>query len=213
MKVISLTVAVLLVNIATITAQPQLEKGSILLGATSTVALSGSISSELLSLGFIHVKYKAGSDPAEDVYKFTSYNILPRGGYFIIDNLAAGLQTVFSGYNEKAMDDNLEYAERTIGIGPFVRYYYPLDRFFPFIEAESLFGTVKEVWYDEDERSPFVLLGISIGASLPLGDNVTFDASAGYLRSSQKDTDVETEYAVHYITSGFCLKMGFTIYL
>ena len=213
MKVISLTVAVLLVNIATITAQPQLEKGSILLGATSTVALSGSISSELLSLGFIHVKYKAGSDPAEDVYKFTSYNILPRGGYFIIDNLAAGLQTVFSGYNEKAMDDNLEYAERTIGIGPFVRYNYPLDRFFPFIEAESLFGTVKEVWYDEDERSPFVLLGISIGASLPLGDNVTFDASAGYLRSSQKDTDVETEYAVHYITSGFCLKMGFTIYL
>ena len=213
MKRILLTVAVLLLSLLTISAQPQLEKGNLLLGATSTVALSGSISSELLSLGFIKVKYKSGSDPAEDMYRITSYNILPRGGYFVIDNLAAGLQAVFSGYKESDMDQNNEYGERIIGIGPFVRYYYPLDRFFPFIEAESLFGTVKEIWYDEDEKSPFVMLGISIGASLPLGDNVTFDTSAGYLRSSQKDTNSETEDAVHYIRAGFCLKMGFTIYL
>ena len=57
------------------------------------------------------------------------------------------------------------------------------------------------------------MFGVMVGAALPLGDNVTFDAAAGYLRSSLKNTDAETEDEVHFITSGFCLRMGFTIYL
>ena len=213
MKVISLTVAVLLLSIATITAQPQLEKGNLLLGATSTVALSGSVSSELMSLGFIKATYKYGSDSPEHAFNRTSYNILPKAGYFVIENLAAGLQAVVSGYTENDLEYDDTYKESTIGIGPFVRYYYPLDNFYPFAEAEMLFGTAREIWYGDDEKTPFVLFGISVGAALPLGDNVTFDAAAGYLRSSMKDTDVETEDKIFYITSGFCLRMGFTIYL
>lgn len=213
MKEILLTVAVLLVSLTTMTAQPQLEKGNLLLGATSTVALSGSVSSELMSLGFIKATYKYGSEPAEDAFKRTSYNILPKAGYFVMDNLAAGLQAVVSGYTEKDLEYDDTYKESTIGIGPFVRYYYPLDKFYPFAEAEMLFGTAKEIWYSDDEKTPFVLFGITVGAALPLGDNVTFDAAAGYLRSSMKDTDVETEDKIFYITSGFCLRMGFTIYL
>jgi hypothetical protein len=76
MKEILLTVAVLLLSIATITAQPQLEKGNLLLGATSTVALSGSISSELMSLGFIKITYKYDSDPAEDAYQADKLQLL-----------------------------------------------------------------------------------------------------------------------------------------
>lgn len=213
MKEISLTVAILLVSIATISAQPQLEKGRILLGATSTVALSGSVSSELISLGFIKATYKYGSGPAEDAFTRTTYNILPKAGYFVIDNLAAGLHAVVAGYTEKDLEYDDTYKESTIGIGPFVRYYYPLDRFYPFAEAEMLFGTARELWYSDDERTPFVMLGVLVGTALPLGDNVTFDAAAGYLRSSMKDTDTETEERVNFITSGFCLRMGFTIYL
>ena len=213
MKKSLLTVAVFLLGIATITAQPQLEKGNLLLGATSTVALSGSASSELIGLGFIKATYKFGSGPAEDAFKRTSFNILPRAGYFVTDNLAAGLQAVVFGYTEKDLEYDDTYKESTIGIGPFVRYYYPLDKFYPFAEAEFLFGTVKEFWYDEDEKTPFMMFGVMVGAALPLGDNVTFDAAAGYLRSSLKHTEVETEDKVHFITSGFCLRMGFTIYL
>ncbi|MHC1731909.1 MAG: hypothetical protein AB9888_07785 [Bacteroidales bacterium] len=213
MKEISLTIAVLLVSFSTIAAQPQLEKGNLLLGGTSTVALSGSISSELMSLGFIKIKYKYGSDPAEDAYKLTSYNFLPKAGYFVIDNLVAGLQAVVSGYTEKDLEYDETYKQTTIGIGPFVRYYYPLDKFYPFAEAEFLFGTVREAWYGDDEKTPFSMVGILVGAALPLGENVTFDAAAGYLRSSMKNTDPETEDKVFFITSGFSLRMGFTIYL
>lgn len=213
MKEILLTVAVLMVSFATITAQPQLEKGNLLLGATSTVALSGSMSSELVSLGFVKIKHKYGSDPAEDAYKMTSYNFLPKAGYFVTDKLAAGLQAVVSGYTEKDLEYDETYKESTIGVGPFVRYWYPLDKFYPYIEAESLFGTVTESWYGDKEKSPLVMLGILIGAALPLSDNSTFDVAAGYLRSSVKHTNVETEDEVSYITGGFCLRMGFTIYL
>jgi hypothetical protein len=145
--------------------------------------------------------------------KLTSYNFLPKAGYFVTDNLAAGLQAVVSGYTEKDLEYDDTYKERTIGIGPFVRYYYPLDKFYPFAEAELLFGTVREFWYGDDEKTPFIMVGVMVGAALPLGDNVTFDAAAGYLRSSMKNTDAETEEKVFFITSGFCLRMGFTIYL
>jgi hypothetical protein len=213
MKEILLTVAVLLASLATITAQPQLEQGNLMLGTTSTVALSGSISSELMSLGFIKIRYRYDSDPAEDAFKLTSYNFLPKAGYFVIDNLSAGLQIVASGYTETDMEYDETYKQRTIGIGPFVRYYYPLDKFYPFAEAELLFGTVRESWYSDDEKTPFGMVGLMVGAALPLGENVTFDAAAGYLRSSMKNTNPETDEKVLFITSGFSLRMGFTIYL
>lgn len=213
MKEILLTVAVLLASLATITAQPQLEQGNLMLGTTSTVALSGSISSKLMSLGFIKIRYRYDSDPAEDAFKLTSYNFLPKAGYFVIDNLSAGLQIVASGYTETDLEYDETYKQRTIGIGPFVRYYYPLDKFYPFAEAELLFGTVRESWYSDDEKTPFGMVGLMVGAALPLGDNVTFDAAAGYLRSSMKNTNPETDEKVLFITSGFCLRMGFTIYL
>lgn len=213
MKKISVFLAVLFLGVLSVKAQPQLEKGNLLFGVTSTVALSGTMSSEFLSLGFITIKYKYGSDPAEAAYKMTSYNILPRAGYFVADNLVAGLQAIASGYKEKDVEYDDTYSENTLGIGPFVRYYYPLEKLYPFIEAESLFGTMKETWYGDDEKSPFIMLGVLIGASLPLGDDVTFDASAGYLRASYKHTNPETEETTNYISGGFGLRMGFTIYL
>jgi len=213
MKKISVLLAVLILALSAVNAQPQLEKGKLLLGVTSTVALSGSMSSDFLSLSFVKIKYKYGSDPAEDSYKMNSFNLLPKAGYFVADNLVAGLQMIAAGYKETDLEYDDTYKQNTLGIGPFVRFYYPLDKFYPFIEAESVFGTIREFWYSDDEKSPFLMLGILIGASLPLGDKVTFDAAAGYLRSSTKNTDAETEDETYYITGGFGLRMGFSIYL
>lgn len=69
MKKISLLLAVIFIGISALKAQPQLEKGKLLLGVTSTVVMSGHMNSELLSLGFMTIKYKYGSDPAETEYR------------------------------------------------------------------------------------------------------------------------------------------------
>jgi len=57
------------------------------------------------------------------------------------------------------------------------------------------------------------MLGIYLGAALPLGDKVTIDASAGYMRASYKyDATGEYEGGTDII-SGFGLKIGFSIFL
>jgi len=213
MKKISLLLAVLFLGLSAAKAQPQLEKGRLLLGVSSSVVMIGHMNSELVSLGFFTIKYKYGSDPAEAEYRQTSFNILPKAGYFVMDNLVAGLQGIASGHKDTDVDSEDSWAESILGVGPFVRYYYPLESFYPFAEVKTLFGTIKESWYSDDEKSPFIMLGISAGASLPLGDKVTLDATAGYSHSSTKETDVETEETVKYISGGFSLELGITIYL
>ena len=213
MKKTALLLATFCLIASAATAQPsQLAKGNILAGVSSTLALGGSESSDLMAFGFTTVKYKYGSDPAEASYKLTSYNILPRGGYFIIDNLAAGLEVIISGYTEKDVDDDDVYKESTLGVGPFVRYYYPLEKFYPFAEAEFLFGSCKEGWGD-GEKYPFIHFGIYLGASMPLGDIVTFDASLGYIRTQYTWTYEETSMDAKEIYSGIGIRFGFSIYL
>jgi len=176
--------------------------------------VGGSQDSQVFGLAFGTEKWGYGSDSPEAEYKFTTYNFLPRGGYFIIDNLVAGLEIVLTGYSEKDVDDDDTWKESTFGIGPFVRYYYPLDKVYPFAEAEVLFGTCKETWNGEEEyKDALTMLGIYLGAALPLGDKVTIDASAGYMRASYKyDATGEYEGGTDII-SGFGLKIGFSIFL
>lgn len=203
----------LIASVATAQA-PQLAKGNIMAGVTSSLSLGGSQDSQVFGLAFGTEKWGYGSDDPEAEYKFTAYNFLPRGGYFIIDNLVAGLEIVLSGYSEKDVDDDDTWKESTFGIGPFVRYYYPLDKVYPFAEAEALFGTCKETYNDEEEyKDALMMLGIYLGAALPLGDMVTIDASVGYMRASYK-YDAEGEYEGGTdIISGFGIKIGFSIFL
>jgi hypothetical protein len=193
---------------------PQLAKGNIMAGVTSTLSVGGSQDSQVFGLAFGTEKWAYGSDDPEAEYKFTVYNFLPRGGYFIIDNLVAGLEIILSGSSEKDVEDDDTWKESTLGIGPFVRYYYPLEKFYPFAEAEFLFGSCKETWNGEEEyKDALTMLGIYLGAALPLGDMVTIDASAGYMRASYKwDADGEMEGGTD-IVSGFGLKIGFSIFL
>jgi hypothetical protein len=176
MKKISLLFAVLCLVASD--AAAQLEKGNIMLGATSTIAMGGGWGSELMSLNFSKIKYKQGST-TEDAYKTTSYNFLPKRGYFIMDNLVAGLEVVVSGYIEKDVDDDDTWKQSLLAVGPFVRYYYPLDKIYPFAEIEALFGSDKDIWLGDEEKSSIFLFSGSLGVAVPLGEKVIFDAQAG----------------------------------
>jgi hypothetical protein len=94
-----------------------------------------------------------------------------------------------------------------------VRYYYPLEKIYPFAEAEAIFGSCKETWIGDEETYPMFMFGISLGASLPLGDRVTFDGSLGYTRTTFSWEDVEMGGDTKEIYSGIGFKFGFTVYL
>lgn len=197
----------------------QLEKGNLMFGVTSTFTLMGGWGSELGSLGFSNTKHNDGTT-TEDAYKQTTYNLLPKTGYFIIDNLVAGLEVIVSGYTEENADYEGKWSESIFGIGPFVRYYYPLEKIYPFVEVDAVFGTYKYKWPDsgggyEEVKNGLFMFGGFLGAALPLGEKVTLDLLAGYIRSSINFLAEDNGESVDYqeITGGVGIKVGFSVYL
>jgi hypothetical protein len=207
-----LIVAFSIIALNAIAQPPQLAKGTIMLGSVSTIATGGGWGSDLMGLGFTKTKYKEGTT-TEDDYKTTSYNLLPKGGYFIIDNLVAGLEFVVSGYKKVYVSDNDTRKESMFAGGPFVRYYYPLKKIYPFAEIEALFGTQKDDWYGLIDKAGTSLISGLLGVAVPIGDKVSFDALAGYSHYSEnwKYEDGTDEYK--YVSGGLVIRLGFSIYL
>jgi len=210
------TAALLLVASGVVAQPPQLEKGNIMLGVTSAVSMSGSLGSDMLSLGAFRSKQKSGSNTYNE-NKIRSFSMLPTGGYFIMDNLAVGIEAMFARSSRQHVDSEGKWTETTFAIGPVVRYYYPLEKIYPFAEIESMFGASVDKWpnsgggYEMNRYSLFTA-GLSLGAGVPLGDKVTFDMTAGYIRIAWKDTeDNEGDFSMIYV--GPTVRMGFTVYL
>ena len=188
----------------------QFDKGKILTGVTSTINLQAVYGTELMSLGFVSTKYGSASD----AYKTTAFNLLPRAGYFVMDNLAVGLDVVISISSEKS-GDNYKDNMSTLAIGPFARYYYPLEKLNPFFEVNSYFGSCKESYsYGSggyDDNYGLLVLGLGPGVSVPVCDCAFFDLMVGYSHIVWNPKDSET--SENEISNGFGLKIGISILL
>lgn len=217
MKRIILVLAAACLAASGATAQPvQLGKGNIMVGVTSNASMGGSWGSELMSLGILRSKYQSGSNTYNE-NNLKAFSVLPRGGYFIIDNLSVGLEAMLARFSRQHVDSEGKWTETTIAIGPVVRYYYPLEKIYPFAEVEAMFGTSVEKSptsgseYEVDRYS-LLTTGLSLGAAVPLGNKVTFDMTVGYNRTVWKETE-DNEDDLSEIYVGPMIRMGFTIYL
>jgi len=196
-------------------AQAQLDKGNIMVGVASTLNLGG-YGSDLMSIGFSSSKYKT-DNYMSDPYKSVCFNLMPKAGFFVMDNLAAGLNIFMSISSEKDTGDDEKDTESLLGLGPWVRYYYPLEKIYPFVELNLGFGSRKYTWGysggSEVEKYTAFIFGGGIGAAIPLGEMVSFDVMAGYgsVRSKEKDSGSEVDYTEVVGTVG--ITMGFTVYL
>jgi hypothetical protein len=215
-RYILFTAALFLAASGALAQPPQLEKGKIMLGVTSTASMSGSWGSDMLSLGFLRSKHKSGSNTYNED-NMRTFSLLPKGGYFIMDNLSVGLESILAGSSRQHADSEGKYTETTIAIGPVVRYYYPLEKIYPFAEIEAIFGSVIDKWptsgsTEDVYRYSISMAGLSLGAAVPIGDKVTFDMTAGYTRIVWKEKeDNEEDFSEIYV--GPTVRMGFTIYL
>jgi hypothetical protein len=185
----------------------QVEKGKILASVSTRITHVGDWGSELMSLGFYNSKYYGGSD----TYKDISFNLQPRVGYFVINNLATGIDIIVASTSEKNKNDaDYKWSETLLGIGPFIRYYHPLEKVYPFAEASAIFGSAKEIYNDDEQKWSVMMISLGIGGAFPLGDRVTFDALLNYSHTAWKDKDQE---AIHDETiRGVGLRLGFTLF-
>jgi hypothetical protein len=170
--------------------EAQIRSGRSLIGVSTSFSYIN-YGSDLMSLGFSTIKYKANLlasvDP--DVTKVTTLNLLPKFGYFIINNLAVGLNMYIGTSTDKPKSGG-KYNTTSFGLGPFIRYYISGSKVMPFFEISSLFGSETNKYEDpyssSSNKNSLTSFGGGAGLAVKLGDKVTFDMMAGYNSTSER---------------------------
>jgi len=193
----------------------QISQGNIMVGVSSVHQFSGAWGSDFMALGFTSSKNISSTGTASEPDKEIGVVFLPKVGYLLTDNIAAGLEIITGYYNETDGSDNDKYISTLISLGPFVRYYLLLDKFNPFVELNAGFGIEKNKYdagsFENEYKYTLFSFGGGAGLVIPLGERVTFDVLAGYNNLTYKEK-VEGETGGKNKYGTFGLKMGFMVY-
>jgi hypothetical protein len=197
--------------------EAQINKGRVLTGISTSFSYIN-YGSDLMTLGFTSIKQKSNAtgyveSPAQ---KLITFNLLPKVGYFVIDNLALGLDAFIASSTQKDTEYNSKYSTTYLGVGPFVRYYISGSKVMPFFEVSSLFGTMNEKDKYESTTNTYktgvMAFGGGIGMAVKLSDKLTFDMLTGYNSTTAKrKTDNPNDERTVQGTFGF--KFGFVVLL
>lgn len=216
-KIFTIAFALILVSNGILSAQTG--KGSFLIGEFTNISLTGEGTPMNMNLGWSthKVKSDSGDDDNSDPVKEFSLNLTPRAGYFVINNLAVGLDFTLAYSHMKRTSGGESHSIRTrYGVGPFLRYYIPTQKLLPFAEANYSIGSSKTKWeydtFDGENSTKVQQWGLGIGLGIPMGEKVAFDALIGYQSYIFKDTD-DNEDNVRYIVGTIGLKLGLTVFL
>jgi outer membrane protein len=139
----------------------------------------------------------------------TVFNLSPRFGYFIIDNLAIGAGVGLGLVKWNSKNNGTDYNTSSISFQPFARYYLPVNVFF---HGELGIGTSRTRYEDQnfnDEQRNIFNLALGAGYALFLTDNVAVEPTLMYKFSRSKYDDEDEKDT----DSGLFLGVGFQIYL
>ncbi|MGY6743994.1 MAG: outer membrane beta-barrel protein [Cecembia sp.] len=194
-----------------ISAMAQTEKGKMLLGAGTHIGFSNGIG--MMDMYFTNTTREFADGTSEER---SSYNIFfaPKVGYFLIDNLAAGIDLAFGwGMTEIPIGDfTVKSNNALFGAGPFVRYYVPKGKILPFAEVNTLFGnqrTRTDIAGDDESNTGITSFGGGFGLALLLGERSSFDLLLNY--SSNRANFESDGFYTRQNTIG--IKFGYTIFL
>jgi len=137
---------------------------------------------------FVTGAVSIGSEKEGDI-KTTSFEINPRVGFFVSDNIAIGGQIGYS--SDKTDDDGTTTDEAsTLSIGAFGRYYFtPASDFSLFGQLGLNYNTTDHG--DADYKTNGFDAGLGLGLSYFVSDNFAIEATFGALgfTSEKDDTD------------------------
>ena len=169
-----ITIAILTVSSTILTAQTT--KGKFLMGELSYIEIYGNGVMSSTNLGYSTFQNKSDGDNDDSKDKAFLLNIVPRAGYFVIDNLAIGLDVLLATERVKSGDFDHTYKSTSFAVGPFVRYYIPTKKVLPFAEVNYSMGSRKgKSEYDGSESThnySIKLYGAGLGVAVPIGEKV-----------------------------------------
>jgi outer membrane protein len=198
------TILVLTLVALSMPAFSQIAKGS------STIGGSFSLS---------HTKYEY---PDNSEQTNNDFSLQPSYGYFFMDNFCAGLALGFSNSNRTSNPSNTtvntKSTTKSVGLGPFVRYYIPIsDKFYAFGQLSYLRNWDKYEYWATNQTNNKVTnkyvsydLGLAAGISYFLNPHVALDLAVGYTHTKDRDRDPSVD---NYKANRIGLDAGIRVFL
>lgn len=200
----------------------QTKQGQWIVGISSRYSLSpieaGFSTPDMMTLGFASIKVKSDDGGSSDATRFFCFNLVPRAGYFVINNLEVGGDLQFASYSLKYPDESTAEKESgtLISFGPVLRYYFPTGKVLPFVEASGTLGSVSSKYESDLGKSKYKssmnTLSLGAGITKSLSNKAALDFMLGYLSTSIKDKEDNPDNYRTVINS-FGLKFGLVIFL
>jgi hypothetical protein len=204
-------IIVMMLMLSGLTGFAQTEKGNFLLSAGTSIGVGDS--EGLMGLAFTNSKVEFDDGNISET-KLTNFYVSTKAGFFLIDNLAIGLDlaTSLSSGSTDVLTINLETKTNFFGVGPFLRYYLGNGKIMPFAEVNTLFGSRNEnsqgAGTDSESKFSVANIGAGVGIAIFLGDRSALDLGASYNSTSLK----EREDAFNVTQNTLGLKIGFTVF-
>jgi len=213
-RTLTIVIALFLTNAGFLSAQTN--QGKFLLAEMSNIDFIGAGTRSTMNFGWITYKAKSDAGEEDNPVKAFSLSLIPRVGYFVVNNLAVGLDISIDYSRSKRMNSDIITKYTQLTTGPFLRYYVPTKKFLPFAEANYSIGSSGYKWTsdnaDNEHKYQVQQYGFGVGMGFPLGEKVSFDTLVGYqshiLKSKEDNEDNSRD-----IIGTIGLKLGLTIFL
>ncbi len=185
----------------------QTEKGNWMFGGTSTFSFASNKETP-----------EYDGEESESDYKVTTLSLATDANYFVIENLAVGMQLVYTGTKNKqdVFAGELEIKQNNLGVLPQIAYYFKSDQLAPFIGAKVGYFSRKteyispstDIDYSESKFGGLAY-GFEAGLAYFINKNVSVDFLVEYLHTSLV-SDENDDYKIKNNTIG--AGIGFNIY-
>ncbi|MEN9444498.1 MAG: hypothetical protein RIS47_1388 [Bacteroidota bacterium] len=190
-KLISILAIVALV-LSVGTAMSQTTQGNYLVGGASALSFSSN-----------KVTPEYDGEKGDDS-KSSSFDFSPQVGYFVMDNLAVGLDLAYSSTTDKG---DVDVTSTTTVVGVFGRYYLAGEKFRPFAQAELGYAA-NSIKMDETYKFSGLVYSAEVGAAYFLTESISLDLSLAYSAGSLTNSD-DSKYKTKMSIFGFNAGLSF----
>lgn len=196
MKKSLLVAAVAVFGLSNVNAQTDM--GSWMFGGGSSFSFSSSKSTP-----------EFDGEELDEESKVSSINFTADANYFIVENLAVGVELLVNT-TKNEIDSPFgegEYKTNSFGVLPGATYYFKNDNIAPFVGAKI--GYMSAGGEEDDSKFSGLAYGGEAGVAFFINSNVSVDLSVGYL-SSKLSNKEEEDYKQknNTLAAGF----GFSVY-
>lgn len=137
-----------------------------------------------------------GSDEDFNGDKTNEFNVSPKAGYFVTNNIAVGLSLGYTN-GKTEQDGEADTKTNEFNVGAFGRYYFtPASQFSIFGELGVGYGTLKQEQGDAEAKYNGFNVGLAPGVSYFISKNFALEATVGllgYTSVKNDDTDAKAD--------------------